>query len=104
MDYAPGAPKPDFKITEGPNIGKTVDFMFTVDSPYAASGMNNNFMRTASQVTKIKMRNQISFHLQKAVVVPLDFRNLTLENQNLLMEKIINPLAPADKAKLLILR
>jgi len=51
-----------------------------------------------------EMRVQFADHVAKADVVPLDFRKLTVENQQLLMDKVINLMSPADRAKLLILR
>nr|WP_233101904.1 hemagglutinin repeat-containing protein [Variovorax sp. IB41] len=101
-DYLPGTPKPDFVIVSGPNAGQKVDFMFAVDSEYAAAGMNNNFLKTNKDVTA--MKNQLIDHAEKADVVPLDFRKLTAENQQLLLDRVISLLSPAEQAKLLILR
>jgi len=101
-DYPPGTPKPDFVVVSGPNAGQKVDFMFAVDSEYAAVGMNNNFLKTDRAIAALK--KQLVDHAAKADVVPLDFRKLTAENQQLLMDKVISLLSPAEQAKLIILR
>ncbi|WP_239142969.1 hypothetical protein [Variovorax sp. WS11] len=101
MDSKGDEKSPDFVIAEGPNAGMTVDFMFSVDTAYAGTHMNRNFLRSPGD--RLAMFNRLNDHLAKADIVPLNFRNLTLENQEHLME-IINQLPPAVRTQLLIIR
>ncbi|KEY57100.1 hypothetical protein SRDD_40020 [Serratia sp. DD3] len=90
----------DFIFTSGPNKGKTVDFMFTTAKGTAKEieGMNKFFNNNWD-----KNVAQLHTHLNKADIVPLDFRNLNAENQQRLLS-YINTLSPADKAKVVIMR
>ncbi|WP_323662020.1 hemagglutinin repeat-containing protein [Pectobacterium parmentieri] len=96
----PDASGADFVFSSGPNKGKTVDFMFTTakGSEKEIEGMNkffnNNWDRNITQLRT---------HLDKADIVPLDFRNLNVENQHKLLNHI-NSLSQADKAKIVIMR
>ena len=93
---------PDFVIAEGPDSGKTIDFMFVADTLEEAKNMNNNFMRTPRQIECL--RDHVKAHLAKADIVPLYFKNLTAENQKLLTGKILDPLPPTDREKLRAMR
>ncbi|MFJ5408409.1 hypothetical protein [Pectobacterium punjabense] len=96
----PDASGADFVFSSGPNKGKTVDFMFTTakGSEKEIEGMNkffnNNWDRNITQLRT---------HLDKADIVPLDFRSLNVENQHKLLNHI-NSLSQADKAKIVIMR
>jgi hypothetical protein len=87
-------PSPDYKITEGVNVGKTVDFMFT--NAEKASFINANF-------DKSNPIDSIKDHLNKADITALDYRNLSLENQAKI-NNFINTLPESQKAKILIIR
>lgn len=90
----------DFIFTSGPNKGKSVDFMFTTakGSDKEIEGMNKFFNNNWD-----KNVEQLHSHLNKADIVPLDFRNLTPVNQQRLLD-YINKLPGQDKSKIVIMR
>nr|WP_263009813.1 hypothetical protein [Dickeya oryzae] len=96
----PDASGADFVFSSGRNKGKTVDFMFTTakGSEKEIEGMNKFFNKNWD-----KNIEQLHSHLDKADIVPLDFRNLKIENKNRLLN-YINTLSPAYKAKIVIMR
>jgi hypothetical protein len=101
LDYAKGRKVPDYRVTDGPDAGKTIDFMFTPDTLYSVTNFNENFLKTPRDVTN--MRYNIQRHLEADEVV-INFGSLTIENQKLLTDKILNHLSPADREKILIAR
>ena len=88
----------DFVFADGPNQGKTVDFMFTVNAQkqqaYMNKFFNNNFDKNVQQLNS---------HVQKADIVPLDFRNLETQNQTRLME-VVNNMPSEQSSKIVIMR
>ncbi|RUR90825.1 hemagglutinin repeat-containing protein [Pectobacterium polaris] len=96
----PDASGADFVFSSGPNKGKTVDFMFTTakGSEKEIEGMNKFFNNNWDRNIE-----QLRTHLDKADIVPLDFRNLNVDNQHRLLNHI-NSLSQADKAKIVIMR
>jgi hypothetical protein len=93
---------PDFVIRGGINDGKTVDFLYTVNSPYSLEKFNTNFLANP-RTERIALRTIID-HVEKADIVPMDFRTLNSANQIKFIEKILPKLTPDQKAKLLIIR
>ncbi|RRW52127.1 hemagglutinin repeat-containing protein [Pseudomonas moraviensis] len=91
-----GKPNPDFVFVDGPYVGKTVDFMWTDSS---RSGPLNKFFVNNAKTNY----DQLIKHIEKADIVPLDFRNLTFENQALVKSWIDN-LPSVSKDKIIILR
>jgi hypothetical protein len=91
---------PDYKFVDGPYADKTVDFMWTVDAnnPKAVSGLNDNFAKYADG-----NRQNILDHLNKADLVPLDYRNLTPANQSL-ADSWIKSFTPEQQSRIIILR
>lgn len=79
-----------------PYSGKTVDFMWT-DSSRSAQ-INKFFSNNASQ-----NQRQLIDHLDKADIVPIDYRNLTPGNQGM-VNGWIKLLTPEQQDKILILR
>lgn len=90
----------DFVFTSGPNKGKTVDFMFTTanGTEKEINAMNQFFNKNWDNNIKV-----LHTHLDKADIVPLDFRKLTLENQQRL-ERYINTLSKSQQSKIYIMR
>ena len=88
--------KGDFVFTSGPHQGQSVDFLFTVDTNKAAQMMNKFFDKNPSNLTQIKS------HVDKADIVPLDMRNLNMENQNKIMD-YIRGLSKEDQFKLILI-
>ena len=88
----------DFVIESGPNAGKRVDFLFTADSPQAVQHMSDQLLGDLSAT-----QNLIVKHLQKADIVPMDFRNLNPTAQAAI-NGILNSLSPFLRAKALILK
>ncbi|MCL1790836.1 MAG: hypothetical protein FWG40_05680 [Peptococcaceae bacterium] len=91
---------PDFKFVDGPYDGKTVDFMWTETDAYKVGKMNEYFQVPSAME---KNYSQLVSHLNKADVVPLDFRNLTPANQEI-VNSWIKALAPEQQSKIIILR
>ncbi|CAI8725764.1 hypothetical protein EMIT0P44_130036 [Pseudomonas sp. IT-P44] len=91
-----GSKNPDFVFVDGPYSGKTVDFMWT-DSSRSAQ-INKFFSNNASQ-----NQRQLIDHLDKADIVPIDYRNLTPGNQGM-VNGWIKLLTPEQQDKILILR
>jgi hypothetical protein len=91
-----GKPNPDFVFVDGPYVGKTVDFMWTDSS---RSGPLNKFFVNNAKTNY----DQLIKHIEKADIVPLDFRNLTIENQGL-VKGWIDSLPSVSKDKIIILR
>ncbi|MBX8615372.1 hypothetical protein K5D50_24870 [Pseudomonas cichorii] len=91
-----GQKNPDFVFLDGPYSGKTVDFMWTDSSRFEQ--MNKFFSNNASQ-----NQRQLIDHLNKADIVPIDYRNLTSGNQEKVNEWL-KSLTQEQKSKILILR
>ncbi|WAJ36023.1 hypothetical protein OU800_15520 [Pseudomonas sp. GOM7] len=91
-----GLKNPDFVFVDGPYAGKTVDFMWT-DSAKSAQ-INKFFSNNA-----VQNQRQLIFHIEKADIVPLDYRNLTPANQAM-VNLWIKGLAPEQQSKIIILR
>ncbi|MBL0910570.1 hypothetical protein G5645_21480, partial [Pectobacterium carotovorum] len=96
----PDASGADFVFSSGPNKGKTVDFMFTTakGSEKEIEGMNKFFNNNWDN--NVKTLHQ---HLEKADIVPLDFRNLTPTNQQRILE-YLNTLPASQKNQIVIMR
>ncbi|WP_276207155.1 hemagglutinin repeat-containing protein [Pectobacterium brasiliense] len=96
----PDASGADFVFSSGPNKGKTVDFMFTTakGSEKEIEGMNKFFNNNWDN--NVKTLHQ---HLEKADIVPLDFRNLTPANQQRILEHL-NTLPASQKNQIVIMR
>lgn len=90
----------DFVFTSGPNKGKTVDFMFTTanGTEKEINAMNQFFNNNWN-----KNVEKLHEHLDKADIVPLDFRKLTLENQQK-FENYIKTLSKSEQSKIYIMR
>ncbi|WP_392551412.1 hypothetical protein RHO14_07925 [Orbus wheelerorum] len=90
----------DFVFTSGPNKGKTVDFMFTTANGTAKEieGINKFFNNNWNNNI-----NTLSEHLNKADIVPLDFRNLNQANQQRLLDHI-KTLPASSQNKIVIMR
>lgn len=91
-----GQKNPDFVFVDGPYAGKTVDFMWT-DSAKSAQ-INQFFSNNA-----VRNQEQLVGYVNKADIVPLDYRNLTPENQNM-VNSWIKSLTLEQQSKILILR
>ncbi|MBT9186606.1 hypothetical protein ILP31_21200 [Pectobacterium punjabense] len=93
---------PGFVITSGPNKGKTVDAMYTADrlSQKEIDGLNKFYEKNMIAGSG---RDVIQDHLQKADLVPVDFRVLTPANQNVFMN-YIKTLPKAQQDKVIIMR
>ncbi|WP_337049425.1 RHS repeat-associated core domain-containing protein [Serratia fonticola] len=90
----------DFVFINGPMQGKTIDFMWTLDNPSAIQKMNEAFQKPRF----LKQNHgQLMSHLNKADIVPLDYRNLTPVNQQLVNQWIIK-LEPIQRDKILIMK
>jgi hypothetical protein len=90
----------DFIFTSDPNKGKTVDFMFTTSNGTEREinamnkFFNNNWDRNIEKLHE---------HLDKADIVPLDFRKLTSDNQTRL-GNYMKPLPEHQRSKIHIMR
>ncbi|XTQ96461.1 hemagglutinin repeat-containing protein [Xanthomonas sacchari] len=91
-----GEKNPDFVFTSGPYSGKTVDFMWTDSS---RSGKTNQFFEKNYKANY----EQLVKHLEKADIVPLDYRNLTPKNQEI-VNAWIEKFSQSQKDKILIIR
>jgi len=91
-----GQKNPDFVFTDGPYSGKSVDFMWTDSS--RSSQINKFFQNNAAQ-----NQRQLIDHLNKADIVPIDYRNLTPSNQEM-VNGWIKLLPKEQQNKILILR
>ncbi|KPA99647.1 filamentous hemagglutinin N-terminal domain-containing protein [Pseudomonas asplenii] len=87
---------PDFVFVDGPYSGKTVDFLWTDSS--RADQINKFFSNNSA-----KNREQLIDHINKADMVPLDYRVLSSENQSM-VNGWIKTLSVEQQGKLLILR
>lgn len=96
VEPTPGQKNPDFIFVDGPYAGKTVDFMWTDQS---RSVQLNKFFSVNAE----RNLDQLVRHMEKADIVPLDYRNLTIENQNII-NGWVERFSQEQKAKLLILR
>ena len=96
------AGNPDFIVTSGPNAGKTVDFMYTTNnlSTKEIEGLNRFY---AKNMESGRGTEQIQSHLNKADIVPVDFRVLTPTNQQIFMD-YVKTLPASQQAKIVILR
>ncbi|NUF50705.1 hypothetical protein [Gilliamella sp. ESL0250] len=90
----------DFIFTSGPNKGKTVDFMFTTSNgtEREINAMNKFFNNNWDRNIK-----KLHEHLDKADIVPLDFRKLTSDNRTRL-ENYIKTLPEYHRSKIHIMR
>lgn len=91
-----GQKNPDFMFVDGPYAGKTVDFMWT-DGTRSVQ-INKFFPNNAAQNQK-----QLIDHIGKADIVPLDYRNLSAANQDMVNSWIKN-LTSEQRGKIIILR
>jgi hypothetical protein len=73
----------DFVFTSGAHEGKTVDFMFTPNDLVSANKTNQFFEKNL-----LRNETTLNLHLDKADLIPLDFRFLTEKNQNFFMDVI----------------
>jgi filamentous hemagglutinin len=100
-----GQPNADYVILDGPNKGKTVDFMWT-DSE-KADGINSHFAHNnKGQPSNVALQNNHETfidHLNKADIVPVDYRVLNETNQAI-VNGWIKELPDNLKAKVLIIR
>ena len=90
----------DFIFISGKNKGKTVDFMFTTanGTQKEIDGMNKFFNNNWDRNIE-----QLHDHINKADLIPLDFRKLNSANQERL-ENYINTLSESERSKLIIMR
>lgn len=104
-----GAKMPDFKIVEGTNAGKTIDFMYTTArlSDQEISGMNKSFeknMTISSRSGQLPPGvEQIQKHFNKSDFVAMDMRALTPGNQRILINHI-NTLPLAQQRRILLIK
>lgn len=91
-----GQKNPDFVFASGPYAGKTVDFMWT--DATSSEQINKFFLNNAAQ-----NQRQLILHIEKADIVPLDYRNLTPANQSI-VNSWIKDLTPEQQSKILILK
>ncbi|MBU3848488.1 MAG: hypothetical protein H9855_16275 [Candidatus Acinetobacter avistercoris] len=100
---------PDWKITSGPNKGKTVDAMYTTDNlaQKEIEGLNKFYeknMTVSKRTGELPPEIQnIQKHLGKADFVPVDFRVLNKSNQNIFLN-YIQTLPVAQRNQIIILR
>ncbi len=88
----------DFVFSDGPQQGKTVDFLFTADTNKQAEFMNKFFDKNLAG-----NKAQIVSHVKKADIVPLDLRNLNQSNQTKIID-FIKTLEPSQQAKLVLMK
>ncbi|NLR76983.1 hypothetical protein HF682_17605, partial [Leeia sp. IMCC25680] len=93
---------PDFVIIDGPYKGKTVDAMYTTGqlTKKEIDGINKFFEKN---MILGKEKENILNHLDKADFVPVDFRVLTQNNQQIFMN-YIGTLPAAQRAKIIIVK
>ncbi|MDO6421140.1 hypothetical protein [Saccharophagus degradans] len=89
--------KGDFILESGPNEEKSVDFLFTADTPKSKEMINKFFDKNPTNLTQIKS------HVDKADIVPLYMRNLNSENASKVMN-FIETLKPEEQAKLILIK
>ncbi|MBA0304552.1 hypothetical protein D7Y36_17025, partial [Stenotrophomonas maltophilia] len=95
-DPVQGSKNPDFVFVNGPYAGKTVDFMWTDGTK--STQINKFFSNNSAQ-----NQRQLIDHVNKADMVPLDYRNLAPENQAL-VNSWIKMLTQEQQGKIIILR
>ncbi|MBH1566534.1 hemagglutinin repeat-containing protein [Stenotrophomonas maltophilia] len=95
-DPVQGSKNPDFVFVSGPYPGKTVDFMWTDGTK--STQINKFFSNNSAQ-----NQRQLIDHVNKADMVPLDYRNLAPENQAL-VNSWIKMLTQEQQGKIIILR
>lgn len=101
-DMGGSNPSPDFVVTGGSNAGKTVDFMYTTSKLSAKEvEMLNKFY--AKNMESGTGKQQVQDHINKADIVPVDFRVLTPANQKIFMD-YVKTLPAAQQSKIVILR
>ena len=90
----------DFVFESGPAEGKTVDFLFTTNTgkqeeilKFNQYFANNNWSRNVKQITD---------HLGKADIVPIDTTALNAQNKAKLIE-YLNTLSNEQKKKIILL-
>ena len=88
----------DFVFSSGPHQGKTVDFMFTPNDFSSAAKANQFFEKNLA-----RNEAQLRAHVEKADLVPLDFRFLSEQNQKLFMD-VIERLPIERQAQIILLR
>nr|WP_245201745.1 hemagglutinin repeat-containing protein [Sphingomonas trueperi] len=96
LERLEGSSGADFKFVSGPKSGESVDFMLTPSSLKEAAGVNQFFEKNAERFAW-----QLSEHLDKADIVPIDTRFLTEKNKEILFEIIRKQ--PVDKQGKIIL-
>ncbi|UAN62452.1 RHS repeat-associated core domain-containing protein [Serratia sp. JSRIV006] len=93
-------PDADFIFASGPMQGKKIDFLWTLDNPGSVQKMNEMFQKPKF----LRMNEgQLLGHLEKADIVPLDYRNLTPNNQQIVNQWILK-LEPIQKSQILIMK
>ncbi|MBH1848258.1 hemagglutinin repeat-containing protein [Stenotrophomonas maltophilia] len=95
-DPVQGSKNPDFVFVSGPYAGKTVDFMWTDGTK--STQINKFFSNNSAQ-----NQRQLIDYVNKADMVPLDYRNLAPENQAL-VNSWIKMLTQEQQGKIIILR
>ena len=93
---------PDWRITSGPNKGKTVDAMYTTDklSQKEIDGLNKFYEKN---MTKGSEKDKIQDHLGKADFVPIDFRVLNPSNQEVFLN-YVKTLPKSQQNQFIIMR
>ncbi|WP_287912431.1 hypothetical protein [Acinetobacter sp.] len=93
---------PDWKITSGPNKGKTVDAMYTTDklNQKEIDGLNKFYEKN---MTKGSEKDKIQDHLGKADFVPIDFRVLNPSNQEVFLN-YVKTLPKSQQNQFIIMR
>ncbi|MFC0035793.1 hypothetical protein [Cardiobacterium valvarum] len=92
----------DFVIEGGPNNGKTVDFMFTVNNERSRIGINDYFIKNFNR-RKAGIKDTLIDHTNKAHIVPLDFRNLNPENRAMVTDFINREMTKEQKSQIIIM-
>ncbi|GKX52730.1 hypothetical protein SOASR029_30390 [Budvicia aquatica] len=100
MQMEKAVPDADFIFTDGPMAGQKIDFLWTLDDPLAIQKMNESF-----QKPKFLRKNeeQLISHLEKADIVPLDYRTLTPSNQEIVNQWLLK-LEPSQRNRILIMK
>ncbi|MFT3728247.1 MAG: LysM peptidoglycan-binding domain-containing protein [Terricaulis sp.] len=88
----------DFVFTSGPYRGKTVDFMLTPSTTAEEGRINQHFEQNADI-----FESQLTRHLGKADLVPIDTRFLTPANRGLL-DGMIGRLHPEEQRRVILMR
>ncbi|VTR55331.1 Uncharacterised protein [Serratia fonticola] len=79
---------------------KKIDFLWTLDNPGSVQKMNEMFQKPKF----LRMNEgQLLGHLEKADIVPLDYRNLTQNNQQIVNQWILK-LESIQKSQILIMK